>query len=121
MALDLNYYKEKLEEEKKRLEKELSTIAHRNPDAPEDWQVNYPDMNVMPAAKEEVADQEEEYENRASLELGLESRLRDINDAFERMESGTFGVCKEGKEPIDEERLKANPAARNCIKHEPAI
>ncbi len=118
MAIDLNYYKEKLGEEKTKLERELSTIAHRNPDAPEDWQVNYPDLNVMPAAKEEIADQEEAYENRASLEIGLEARLRDINDALERIEKKTFGVCKVGGEAIDEERLRANPAARNCIKHE---
>ena len=56
MALDLDYFKKKLEEEKTRLEGELGTIAHRNPDAPEDWAVSQPDMNVMPAAKEEVAD-----------------------------------------------------------------
>ncbi len=121
MALEVEYYQEKLIEEKKRVEQELSTIAHRNPDAPEDWQVNYPDMNVMPAAKEEIADQEEEFENRASLEIGLESRIRDINDALERIKNKTFGICKEGGEPIAEERLKANPAARNCIAHEPVM
>jgi len=67
MALDLDFFRKKLEEEKARLEGELGTIAHRNPDAPEDWTVSQPDMNVMPAAKEEVADVEEELENAAGV------------------------------------------------------
>lgn len=118
MNIDLDYFHKQLEEEKNKLENNLKTIAHRNPDAPEDWNVNYPNLNIMPAAKDEVADQEEEYENRASLELGLESRLKDVNDALERLRSGQYGVCAKGEEPIDESRLRANPAARNCMEHE---
>src|SRR3989344_4329665 len=115
--MDINYYKEKLEAEKKKVEEDLGAIAHRNPDAPKDWEVNYPNMNVMTAAKEEVADQEEEFENRASLELGLESRLRDIAEALARMEKGKYGVCAVGGEEIGEARLKANPASVTCVKH----
>ncbi|KKS95544.1 MAG: Transcriptional regulator, TraR/DksA family [Candidatus Giovannonibacteria bacterium GW2011_GWB1_43_13] len=117
MALDLDYFKKKLEEEKTRLEGELGTIAHRNPDAPEDWAVSQPDMNVMPAAKEEVADVQEELENAASVEYNLESRLCDINEALYKMRQGKYGVCFAGGEPIDEARLRANPAATTCVKH----
>ncbi len=117
MALNLDYFKKQLEEEKTRLEGELRTIAHRNPDAPEDWTVSQPDMNVMPAAKEEVADVEEELENAAGLEYNLESRLRDINEALEKMRQGKYGVCSVGGELIDEKRLRANPAAITCVKH----
>ena len=117
MALDLNYFKKALLEEKKRLEGELETIAEKNPDQPKDWSTTYPDMNVMRAAKEEIADQEEEYENRASLELELESRLKDINEAMEKMKAGKYGICAVGGEPIDEARLRANTAALTCIKH----
>ncbi|MDP3785064.1 MAG: TraR/DksA C4-type zinc finger protein [bacterium] len=117
MSLDLDYFKKQLEEEKTRLEGELGTIAHRNPDAPEDWVVTPPDLNVMRAAKEEVADQEEELENVASVEYNLESRLRDINEALEKMRQGKYGVCAVGGELIDEARLRANPAAITCVKH----
>jgi len=117
--MDTAYYKNLLEAEKKKIEEDLAPIARRNPDAPQDWDVKYPDMNVMTAAPEEVADQEEEFENRASLQIGLESQLRDINDALERIKDGTYGVCAGGGEPIEETRLKANPASRNCTKHEP--
>ena len=117
MTLDLDYFKRQLEEEKTRLEGELGTIAHRNPDAPEDWVVTPPDLNVMRAAKEEVADQEEELENAASVEYNLESRLKDINEALERARQGKYGPCSVDGEPIDEARLRANPAATTCVKH----
>lgn len=117
MALDLDYFQKQLEEEKHELENKLKTIAHRNPDAPEDWDVNYPNLNIMTAAKDEIASQEEAYENRASLELGLESRLKDINDALERIRHNKYGFCEVGKEMLDEARLRANPAANTCVKH----
>jgi DnaK suppressor protein len=117
MTLDLDYYQKLLEEEKQKLEEQLSTVAHRNPDAPEDWEPNYPKPSVDSPAPDELADQEEEFENAVGLELGLESRLRDINDAIERVKHGNFGICAIGKEEIDEARLRANPAARTCMEH----
>ncbi|OGF61926.1 hypothetical protein A2926_00370 [Candidatus Giovannonibacteria bacterium RIFCSPLOWO2_01_FULL_44_40] len=117
MALDLDYFRKQLEEEKARLEGELSTIAKRNPEAPEDWEVKAPDLNLMHAAKEEMADAEEELENAASTEYNLESRLRDVNEALEKMRQGKYGACAVGGEPIDEARLRANPAAVTCVKH----
>ncbi len=117
MALDLNYFKKALEEEKKKIENELGGIAVRNPDQSSDWNTTYPDMNIAPAEKEEVAEQETEFENRASLELGLESRLRDIDEALKKMAEGKYGTCLVGGEAIDEARLRANPAAVTCVKH----
>lgn len=117
MTINIADFKKQLEEEKKKLEAELSTIATRNPEQPADWNATYPDMNIMPAEKEEVAEQETEFENRASMELGLESRMRDIDEALEHIKLGTYGTCSVGGEPIDEARLKANPAATTCVKH----
>lgn len=117
MSLNLDYFKKALEEEKDKLEGELSTIAHRNPDAPEDWETSFPDMNLMKSDKNEMADEQEELENRSSVEFNLESRLRDVNEALEKMRAGKYGFCSADGEPIDEARLKANPAAITCIKH----
>ena len=117
MALDLDYYQKLLTEEKTKLEQQLATIAHRNPDAPQDWEPNYPKPGESSPALDEIADQEEEFENEVSQELAMESQLRDINDALERIKHGAFGMCAVGKEEIDEARLRANPAARTCITH----
>ena len=114
---DLSNYQKLLEEEKNRLEGELGEIAHRNPDAQSDWQTNYPEPNVNSPAPDEKADQDEEFANTSGQESVLEARLLDVNDALERIKQGTFGICAVGKEKIDEDRLRANPAARTCMKH----
>lgn len=117
MALDLNYYQKTLEEEKKKLEEQLSTIAHKNPSAPGDWEPTFPEAGEGSPSDDEKADQEEEFENEVSQELALESQLRDVNDALERIKNGSFGICSVDKEEIDEARLKANPSSRTCIEH----
>ena len=117
MTIDLDYFQKLLEEEKNRLEGELGSIGRRNPDAPEDWEVAKPDMNIAASAQDEVADVDEEFENRASVEANLEERLRDVDGALERIRHGTYGICPEGNHPIEETRLRANPAARTCITH----
>ncbi len=117
MALDLDYFQKQLQEEKTKIEAELGTVATRNPDAPQDWNVSYPDMNVAVSAQDEVADQEEEYENRVPMEAGLEVRLKEIDAALERINHGTYGICDIDHEPIEEERLRANPAASTCVEH----
>lgn len=52
-------------------------------------------------------------------DLGLRSnavrRLRDIDIAMERMESGQYGLCMECGRPIPEERLEVFPSALTCI------
>ena len=117
MAQHTDHFKKQLREEKTKIESDLKTVAVRNPDVPADWNVAYPDMNVAVSAEDEVADQEEEYENRVSIEAGLEIRLRDIDAALARIENNTFGVCTVGGEAIDQDRLRANPAASTCIDH----
>jgi RNA polymerase-binding transcription factor DksA len=41
--------------------------------------------------------------------------LREIVDAEERLESGTYGICSSCGGPIAPERLEARPVARTCI------
>ena len=38
-----------------------------------------------------------------------------IEDALNRIESGTYGKCPYGNEVIDEERLRAMPFTRYCV------
>jgi DnaK suppressor protein len=46
-----------------------------------------------------------------------ESRLiAKINDALERIEDGTYGICERCGRPISVERLKARPVTTLCIK-----
>lgn len=45
----------------------------------------------------------------------LEERLREINDAQDRLLDGCYGVCLECGDRIEPRRLVVNPAASLCI------
>lgn len=113
----IEYFEKKLKEEKKAIEKELPAVGRRNPDVPGDWEPTPADMNAMVSDKNELADGFEESESRAAIENTLEEQLILINAALERIKAGTYGICGECGKPIDEKRLEAYPAAKNCVKH----
>jgi DnaK suppressor protein len=50
--------------------------------------------------------------NRNTIDMKL---LREISDALQRIEQGTYGVCLECEEPISVKRLDAVPWARYCV------
>jgi len=64
--------------------------------------------------------------DRASLESerNLTLRIRDrerklrskIEEALERIEDGTFGICEECEEEIAESRLRARPVTTLCVR-----
>jgi len=115
--MNTEHFKEKLLAEKARLEKELGGVGRINPDNPADWEPTPVDMNVMQADKNEAADQKEEYEERSAVQVELETRLGNVDRALERIEAGTYGICKVRGEQIEEKRLEANPAAETCMAH----
>jgi len=41
--------------------------------------------------------------------------LKEVDSALERMDEGSYGLCAVCHEPVEEERLKADPLARNCL------
>ena len=57
--------------------------------------------------------------NEVHLQLKIKQTgakiLRAIEEAFERIENGTYGVCRDCGEPIAEARLNAIPWTRSCI------
>lgn len=114
--MDTSYFKEKLLEEKTRLEDELGTIALRNPEHPADWNAVTDEVEGEPSAdKNDRADAIEDLEENTSISTELEARLRDVNDALEKIEAGTYGKDENTGEEITKERLEANPAARTNI------
>jgi DnaK suppressor protein len=56
-----------------------------------------------------------ERANLLTLVRSLRDTLRDVEQALERMEAGTYGTCERCGQPIPEERLEALPAARLCM------
>jgi RNA polymerase-binding protein DksA len=56
-----------------------------------------------------------EYTTNLATEKVLQDSLRDIENALQRIEKGTYGVCKYCGKEINEKRLLARPVASACI------
>ena len=65
----------------------------------------------------ERADRFEEFEENSAIMVPLKARLDEVNNALGRIEEGTYGTCSVCANPIEEDRLNANPAASTCIAH----
>jgi len=103
--------KEKLLEEKARLEKELGRIATKEDG---DYEAKYPED--LGRDSDENAEEVEEYVAQIGVTETLEKRLKEVEAALERIKNGTYGICENCKEKeIPLERLRANPAARTCL------
>ncbi len=115
--MNTEHFKTKLEEEQALITKELGEMAVKDPSGL--WSAKDPQMDVMNAAAEpnEAADKVEEIDERTGEVTALSTRLADVKDALQKIEQGTYGVCEVSGEPIEEERLEANPAARTCMAH----
>ena len=100
-------------DEKKRLEHDLARLAapsNNNPAADSDSAFpDYGDKDDENAA--EVAD----YAANLSIEQDLGNLLRDVKTALQRIEEGTYGICKYCKKPIEEKRLLARPTSSACV------
>lgn len=57
------------------------------------------------------------YDQEFTLGLmGSERKLmKEIDEALDRIENGTYGICEGTGEPIPKQRLKAIPWARYCV------
>src|SRR5687768_9060665 len=47
----------------------------------------------------------------------LEGLLREVDAALERIARGTYGFCETCHDPIDPDRLLADPLVRVCLDH----
>lgn len=108
----LEQLKRQLKENKKRLEAQLESFATKDPHVKHDWDTRYP--RIPEGSIEEAADEVEEYESNVEIEHTLETQLRDVNEALERIERGSYGMCEKCAHAISEERLRAFPEGRLC-------
>ena len=116
MPIDSNHFKQKLEEERQRLEEELGKLGRRNPSNPNDWEPGFEELNAQESSQDEMADKFEEMEQVLDTQSTFENRLKEVNAALERIEKGTYGTCSICGNPVPEERLEADPTS-NCDQH----
>lgn len=106
-------FKHRLETELSELITEISTIAQHDPQT-DDW-VAIPSPETNEADINLEADQVEGWNERRATLAKLETRYRNLNRALTKIAAGNYGYCEVSQEPIEIERLEANPAARTNI------
>ena len=90
---------------------ELQSVATHNPET-DDWVAVPVPADMHNADPNDDADAVEEWNERRASMAQLEVRYKNIKRALKKIEDGTYGVCEISGEPIEDERLAANPAAR---------
>ncbi len=74
--------------------------------------------NVRAAASEQESDLAEENTSRElqwRRREALQARLRQIDDALDRLMAGAYGRCSDCGNVMEEKRLTADPAASLCL------
>jgi len=111
MAVDVERFKEVLEEERRRVLDAIEYLHKENPGSIEDETDDETTDNHIAETATVTLDREIDY----TLEENSEHVLSEIEGALERIEEGTYGTCVNCGKPIAEERLAAIPWATYCI------
>ncbi|MBI4138147.1 MAG: TraR/DksA family transcriptional regulator [Candidatus Wildermuthbacteria bacterium] len=101
-----------LAERKSQLERELSSFATKDSKPEGDWDTKYP--SIPGANLEDSAGEVEEYSTNLPIEYSLETQLKQINKAIQKIQDESYGTCEDCKQGISQERLLANPEAEYC-------
>ncbi len=113
----MQQFKDSLLKEKEILETELKKFAQKDSKSKDDWDTKYPNFGQANSGSniaEEAADEVEEYATLLPIEHNLELRLRDVNDALKKIETGKYGLCEKCGNDISSERLEVYPEAKKC-------
>ncbi|MBU3918381.1 TraR/DksA C4-type zinc finger protein [Patescibacteria group bacterium] len=116
--------KQRLQEEKKLLEKGLETFAKRDPEIKGNWNSMFPEFGASETggSRMEVAqDEVEEYLKRLPLEQAMEIKLQNIEKAIKKISQKKYGKCEKCNKNIARERLEVHPSAKFCTKCQHAI
>jgi DnaK suppressor protein len=75
------------------------------------------DLSSMPIHMADLGTDNYEQEFALGLMDSERKLLREIDDALERIEQGTYGICEGTGKQIPKARLEAQPWARYCIEY----
>jgi len=105
-------FKKKLLQEREVLEKQYRDLEEGNL---HNSQSEF--SGEMPFEEEYAASGTTTFERERDLSLSenVKDILKRVNEALDRIDNGTFGLCEMCGTPIPEERLKALPYANLCI------
>ena len=97
---------------KAQIESELASFAKKDDHIKDNYRSEFPDYGDK---EDENAGEIAQYTDNLSIEYSLETTLRDIDKALEKIKKGTYGKCNYCNKEIPEERLLARPASSSCV------
>lgn len=106
-----------LNSEQLSLRQELSQIGKENPVTGDWYAVPMETDGDAESDYSDQADYVEDFESRSARLTEIEKRYKDVVDAIGKIEAGNYGICEKSGNPIEIDRLQANPAARTCKAH----
>jgi len=74
-------------------------------------------LSSLPQHMADIGSDNYEQEFALTLMEGERALLREIDEALQRIENGTFGICAATGKPIGKARLKATPWAKYCYEY----
>lgn len=107
MAIELSILCFNLEQERKRLIKELVQLK-ANGNSEKGQRVS------SFHGSDEAADATTDLERRIALETQKRNSLAGIEHALRKIDAGTYGICDNCGQPIDPARMEALPHAVHC-------
>ena len=113
MSIDTALFGSLLEAEKLRLEEELARIGTPTTTAGE-YTTRF---NEVGEDEEDNAVEVTDYAGNLAVENTLEIELHKVQEALLRIKAGTYGSCSICGKEISLDRLRAYPAAINCLQH----
>ena len=75
------------------------------------------DLSNMPIHMADAGSDNYEIENTLGLMDSERKLLREIDEALDRIEEGTYGTCEGSGKLIPKARLEAIPWAKYCVEH----
>ena len=73
------------------------------------------DLSTLPQHLADLGTDSHEQDISLGLMENETDELHEIQEAFERIKDGSFGLCESCRKKIPKERLKAIPYARLCV------
>jgi len=109
----LNYFKNKLLEEKKET---ISTINYENENGADSlFQDYFNELSIYDNHPADIGTELYEAEMRSNLKSHEKRILNEIDNALKKLDKGTYGLCEKCGKEIDIERLEIIPSTRYCV------
>ena len=90
----------------------LSNVAYMETEA---LRIQRSDLSNMPIHMADLGTDNYEVENTLEIVNSERKLIMEIDEALQRIEDGTYGICEGSGEPIPKQRLEAIPWARCCV------